>query len=219
MDPATAPHRDPTHLPARDENLPKEAAPPPPAGPPHDAPLPRALREALEAPPSRPGTGATLAWGLACLALILLLAGQILYHERHRLLAIPALEPGVRALCRPLPCALPPPRDLAALRLTQRRIRALPERPGILEVTAVVENTAAFPQPAPVIELTLRDLQGRPVAARRFFPADYRPGEASGQPLAPGESFSLALAVQDPGAHAPAFEFRFLPGPHGGGRL
>ncbi|WP_200180108.1 DUF3426 domain-containing protein [Ectothiorhodospira mobilis] len=166
-----------------------------------------------------PGRGATLAWGTACLALILLLAGQILYHERHRLLAIPALEPGVRALCRPLPCALPPPRDLEALRLTRRRIRALPQRPGILEVTAVVENTAPFPQPAPVIELTLRDLQGRPVAARRFFPADYRPEEAGGQPLAAGESISLGLSVQDPGAHAPAFEFRFLPNPHGGGRL
>jgi hypothetical protein len=161
------------------------------------------------------GREATLAWGAACLLLILLLVSQILYHERHHLLAIPALEPGVRALCRSLPCALPPPRDLEALRLIQRRIRALPH--GVLEVTAVVENTAPFPQPAPVIELTLRDLQGRPVAARRFFPADYRPEEAGG--LAPGESISLELSVQDPGPQAPAFEFRFLPAPRTGPRL
>lgn len=185
---------------------------------PGEPPLPPALQD-LPLQDERTAPGATLAWGAACLLLILLLAGQILYHERHRLLSIPTLEPGVRALCRPLPCALPPPRDLEALRLTQRRIRALPKHPGILEVTALVENTAAFPQPAPVIELTLRDLQGRPVAARRFFPADYRPEEASSRPLAPGESFSLALSVQDPKTHAPAFEFRFLPSPHGGGRL
>ncbi|MFP4161520.1 MAG: hypothetical protein ACLFSK_05990, partial [Ectothiorhodospira sp.] len=86
MDPAAAPHRGPNCTSRGTEIPPGGTAPPSPPGPSHDAPLPRALREALEETPPRPRVGPTLAWGAACLTLILLLAGQILYHERLRLL-------------------------------------------------------------------------------------------------------------------------------------
>ncbi|MFP4079935.1 MAG: DUF3426 domain-containing protein [Ectothiorhodospira sp.] len=163
--------------------------------------------------------GPTLAWGAACLTLILLLAGQILYHERLRLLEIPVLAPWVRGICAPLPCALPPPRDLEALRLAHRHIQALPDRPGVLHVSAGVKNTADFPQPAPVIELTFRDAQGAPVAARRFFPADYPPENGTGATMAPDEIRPLERFIADPGPAAMAFEFRFLPAPRAGDRL
>lgn len=174
-----------------------------------DSGIPQALREDLERLGSRPrGAARTLAWGGACLLLILLLGAQAAYQERYQLLAIEPLEPWVRAACQPLNCHLPERRDLGALRIAQRQVASHPQQPGALMVTALIENRAGFAQPHPIVELTFMDVMGRPLAARRFQPLDYLPGPPS--PIPPGQSAELRLELKDPGSEAVAYEFRFL---------
>ena len=174
-----------------------------------DPGIPHALREDLERSGTRPrSTARTLAWGSACLALILLLGAQVAYQERYQLLAMETLEPWVRAACAPLDCQLPERRDLTALRIAQRQVASHPYQPDALMVTALIENRAGFAQPHPVVELTFMDVMGRPLAARRFQPLDYLPGPTA--PIPAGQSAELRLELKDPGGDAVAFEFRFL---------
>jgi hypothetical protein len=78
-------------------------------------------------------------------------------------------------------------------------------------ITATLVNTAPHPQPFPLVELTLSDLQGQIVALRRFRPAEYLSAQETAQnPMEPGVPAALKLEIRDPGSHALAFEFDFL---------
>ena len=81
--------------------------------------------------------------------------------------------------------------------------------PEALIISASFRNDARWAQPWPDLELTLSDINGQPIAHRRFAPEEYL-GHLQGAALvAPGQSASIALEVRDPGKQAVAFEFEF----------
>ncbi len=172
----------------------------------------------LELDESRPSRARATRWRippwqwLAALLLVLLLALQILWFERARLMQqAPALRPLLVTLCDHLDCRLPPLRDTRAIDLVDRQLYTHPNVPGALMIQATMVNNAAFAQPYPVVELTLSDEQGHPVAMRRFRPEEYLsdPAEARGL-MPPGTPVDIRLEVVDPGSKALAYEFRFL---------
>jgi hypothetical protein len=158
-----------------------------------------------EAAPARARRGE---W-IALAALAALLAAQLFLVERARLAADPRWRPLVQAVCGVAGCSVPPWREPGAFAMLARDVIAVPGRPGVLRVQASLRNDARWPQPWPVLRLSLSDAGGRVLGARRFRPAEYL-GRAPAAPLlAPGQAAQLAFDIAEPGPGAVAFDFRF----------
>jgi predicted Zn finger-like uncharacterized protein len=112
--------------------------------------------------------------GMAAVALLLSLVGQIGWHERHLVAARwPVTAPALAALCRWSGGQLEAPRLLEALWVDNT---TLTRPPGVeayrLQVTLV--NRMRFDVTAPHLELTMTDPVGALVARRVLGPADFR---------------------------------------------
>jgi hypothetical protein len=94
--------------------------------------------------------------------------------------------------------------------LVSRDIRPDPSTAGALVITATLRNTAAFPQPWPLVVVELSDIDGNPVAMRRFRPTEYMPDPARrAAGITPGATVAVAFEVADPGKRAVNFQFGF----------
>ena len=154
---------------------------------------------------ARPGLRAV---ALAC-GLAMLLVVQLMLADRERLAASAGWRPAVAALCGALRCSLPAWRDPAAITVDQRDVRPLPERPGVLRVSATIRNDARWPQAWPRLTLTLSDLDGRALGMRAFEPAEYLTAPPQHVTVASGESAAIRIDIVEPSPHAVAFNFQF----------
>jgi hypothetical protein len=179
---------------------------------------PAALRPGVTAPSfARGRTGPVAAaptarrWLLPTLiaGLSLLLAMQWLLADRDRLAADPRWRPLLLQGCAALRCSVPPWREPAALSLLDRDVRPHPRQPGVLRVNATFRNDARWAQAWPRILLTLSDVDGRVVAARRFEPAEYLGAPPAQAALAPGQSAAIRMDVVEPAPGIVAFAFAF----------
>jgi predicted Zn finger-like uncharacterized protein len=162
------------------------------------------------ADPSRLRNGRRWPWITACLALLLMLCGQLAWAKREALIADPITGPWLHGACAALGCELPLVQDVSRLRLIARDVQAHPSVPGALLITATVRNEAGFDQPWPVVVVTLSDVDGKRVAMRRLRPTEYL-GDSTAllRGLPAGANTALVLEVEDPGNKAVAFEFSF----------
>jgi hypothetical protein len=78
-------------------------------------------------------------------------------------------------------------------------------------INAEFQNQADFAQPYPLFEVSFMDSSGKPVAVRRFRPAEYV-GEAADITvgMAAQAPVQVVLEVMDPGDAAVSFQFDFL---------
>ncbi len=115
----------------------------------------------------------------------------------HRL-SVPGFEPP------------PPYRDPGRIHLLTRDIHDHPSRAGVLVLSATFVNLAERSQPYPEMIVSLKDGDGRLLAARRFAPSDYllRTPAADAQ-LAPDQQVPILLEFADPGERATGFEIEF----------
>ncbi len=160
----------------------------------------------VEAPaPQRRHTGEWIVMGV----LALLLATQLFFIERARLAANPQWRPVVAAACNLLGCSLPPWHEPGAFAMLSRDVIAVPDRPGVLRVQASIRNDARWPQPWPVLVLSLSDANGRLLGSRRFIPRDYLGRAPDTALLQPGQAAQVAFDILEPAAGVVAFDFRF----------
>lgn len=144
---------------------------------------------------------------LASLALV----AQVLYYRFDDWAHEPLLEPVYRQACAVLGCELPARKDLARLSTRNLLVRSDPNRPGMLEVNAVIVNEADFAQPFPTLELRFTSIRGALVSGNRFEPEQYLAGEASGMLLMPPRTpVQIQLEIDDPGADAVNYLLKFL---------
>lgn len=159
----------------------------------------------LSAPPPADaprGTGALLA------VLALLLAGQSAWQGRAWLAGLPPIGPTIKDIAASLGRPLQPDWDPSAYEVVQQGASE-GDAPGFLTVRATLRNTAAVPQPAPLLRLALIDAQGRTVARRDLLPAEYAPTATTARAaslLAPGARLTAEFSAQDPGAQVVGFE-------------
>jgi predicted Zn finger-like uncharacterized protein len=154
---------------------------------------------------------ATTLFFLGSLALLVLLGMQILIYERVRLMRYPEIRPLIMSLCDAVKCTLPQMHDTEQIDLLSRQLYTHPNVAGALMIRASMVNNAPFPQPYPLLELSLSDEQGHVVAMRRFKPAEYlASGEDPQAMMSPGSPVAINLEIADPGANALAYEFSFL---------
>ena len=146
---------------------------------------------------------------LALSVLVLALLAQLGWLERARIAANPQLRPLLVSLCGPLHCSLPAWHEPAAITMLARDVIAQPERPGVLRVQASFRNDARWPQPWPALALSLSDVNGRLLGARRFQPAEYLGNAPHALQLEPGQAVSIAFDIVEPAPNVVAFDFRF----------
>ncbi len=149
-------------------------------------------------------------WIIGSLLLVLVLGAQIGWIERASWMHDARVRPWLDAACGHIGCVLPLRRDSELLQLTSRDIRPHPSVAGALIISATLHNAADFAQPFPPVQVTLSDLDEKPIAMRRFQPADYvSDDETTRKGLAPGANASIVFEVADPGRNSVAFEFSF----------
>lgn len=146
---------------------------------------------------------------LALVVLLIALLAQVGWLERERIAANPQLRPLLVSLCRPLHCALPPWREPVAITMLARDVIAQPDRPGVLRVQASFRNDARWPQPWPTLALSLSDVNGRLLGARRFQSDEYLGNAPHALQLEPGQAVSIGFDIVEPAPDVVAFDFRF----------
>lgn len=148
------------------------------------------LRDA-EAEPSSRKPWQRISLLLLAVGLLLGLVGQMVVHERDRLVAAePGLKPGLQALCAPLNCALSPLRRIESIVIDSASFTKI--RGNAYRLNFMVKNTAAMALALPAIELTLTNSSDQAVVRRVFLPA-----ELGGhmEAMAPGVEWSASAAV------------------------
>jgi hypothetical protein len=169
-------------------------------------PGPSFTRQARRAP-VHPRT-ARWQWA-ALIVLSLLLVVQVLIADRMRLAADAGWRPLITRLCGTLGCSVPAWHQPGAFAMLSRDVRPIADTPGGLYVQATFRNDARWPQPWPVLLLSLSDADGRVLGARAFTPGEYLGAAAPQAELAPGQSAHIALRLREPNPNVVAFTFDF----------
>jgi len=120
------------------------------------------------------------------------------------------LPESVRAgFCTVAGCELPVASNIADLELLRQKVYSHPSNEDALVVSIDVLNNAVFPQPYPVLSVTMANSNGESVAQRDFVPADYLENYAGTETLAPGKPTRINIEIVDPGEDAQSFEMEF----------
>lgn len=143
----------------------------------------------------------TIMWGLGSLALLLIFCGQLIYAFRSDIAArSPDARRWLGLACERLGCDLPLPGHADLVTIEVSEMHPEPDMPGILSLSAVLRNRAAYAQRQPWIELTLTDARDRAVARRVLAPRDYLGERVEFERgLAPGTEQSLRLLLDTAG--------------------
>ncbi|MDO8596890.1 MAG: zinc-ribbon and DUF3426 domain-containing protein [Sulfuricaulis sp.] len=148
-------------------------------------------------------------WSLGNLALLILLAGQILYFYHDELAADPSWRPVVREFCDHAGCELRPRQDIARIELLQTSIAPHPKYENALRIRATLVNRAAFAQAYPGMEISLTSSAGSVLARRTFAPAQYLETPATAA-LTPNVVATALLDVTNPDGKAVGYEIRLV---------
>lgn len=136
-------------------------------------------------------------WVLGSLLLLLILSGQLAYQFRTEFATVlPNTRPYLEMFCERMACTVPLPQQAEYLNIEASDLKADPQRPGVILLSATLRNNAPFVQDFPALELTLTDTQDQPMARRIFLPTDYLAGKtASGPGIAPNRAVDLRMAL------------------------
>lgn len=116
--------------------------------------------------------------------LVLLLAGQALFHFRDAIAAHwPKTKPALITLCSAAGCELRALQEINGLSIEASDLQADPAHKGLLILSATIRNRVPYALAYPYLELTLSDVQKQTqqdvvVVRRAFAPYEYASGAA-----------------------------------------
>ena len=181
--------------------------PDPPAARPPGARAPSFARKPTTASAAQRRTR-RIEWSVVAGLAVLLLV-QSVASDFGQLAGNATTRPWLQHACAFLRCTLPPWREPQALRLLQRDVRANPDHPGLLRISASFLNDARWAQPWPRLRVTLSDAEGRAIAARDFSANEYLGTAPTANGIAGGQVAGVAVDVVDPSPRVTAFTFEF----------
>ena len=159
------------------------------------------------------GTGLKT-FGLVFLNIVAIigLAAQHAYFNFDELSRQAQYRPYYEILCNSLGCNLPNQVDIAKIQGTNLVVRSHPMEPNALVIDAIVYNRAKHPQPYPDLELSFEDINGKPIASRRFIPKEYiQDSNIDFNTMPSNTPVHLTLEIVDPGSQAVNYQIDFLP--------
>jgi predicted Zn finger-like uncharacterized protein len=120
-------------------------------------------------------------------------------------------RPLLQTACATLSCTIPEWRDFNAIQQNDLIVRSHPQQRDALLINVQLKNASAFPQAFPLLELSFSDINGAPIATRRFKPEEYLAGELSGLRLMPTQqAIQIELALVDPGKAAVNYQLKLI---------
>jgi predicted Zn finger-like uncharacterized protein len=151
-------------------------------------------RTGFEQPPAAP-TARSRLWAVASALALIALTVQIAFRFRSELVLVwPAAKPALARFCAEAGCDVPLPRRAELMSIEASDLQADGANPGVMVLTALLRNRAAFPQQYPALELTLTDAQDQAVARRVLYARDYLGRSANGEAGFAGNS-ELAVKI------------------------
>lgn len=114
-------------------------------------------------------------------ALLLLLAmGQSVYYLRTPIATKwPAVKPYLIKACNILNCSVDLPKDIAQLVIDDSELQEDTEHQGLIHLTSTLTNHAPYALEYPLFELSLTDLDDKPILRRAFTASEYLPAGAN----------------------------------------
>ncbi len=163
-------------------------------------------------PKPKSNLGRNLLMALAALLLISAGIGQYVYFNFETVTRNPQLRPWLEQICGKLGCTLPSQVDLNAIVGTNLVVRSHPHERNALVIDVIIKNKAPFEQPFPVVQLSFEDVNGNPIANRRFTPNEYiQDPSIDIRRMPPETPIHLTLEIVDPGKEAVNYQIQFLP--------
>ena len=155
-------------------------------------------------------TAATVAWSLAILSLIALLAAEFIWFNHPELLQGQGYQPLTQKLCAVTDCTHMQKRDPSQIEMISRNVYTHPNEKHALMVSTTLVNNASYAQPYPDVQIDFSNVRGRLIASRRFRPEEYlQVDEDQIGLLGSGTQIAFALEISDPGREAITYEFSF----------
>jgi predicted Zn finger-like uncharacterized protein len=136
-------------------------------------------------------------------ALLLALVAMIVHSQRGSLMRQPDLAPVLRGVYGVLGLDVEPAWDVAAYRIVDSAAEI--DSGGDLQVTVTFVNEAEFPQPYPVLRVSLEDRWGDEIGSRQLLPGQYVAGFSGGQTIPSGEQVEGQATVTAPPTAAVGF--------------
>lgn len=125
------------------------------------------------------------------LALLLGLTGQVIWHERDRIVAFePGLKPWLQVFCKLLGCALSPLQGIESIVIDSASFGRMPG--NSYRLNFALKNTSAIALAIPAIELTLTDLSDQPLIRRVYRATELG---VKADTLAAGSELPLSLTL------------------------
>ena len=151
-----------------------------------------------------------LFWPGLMVILLMIALAQVAWFNRDWLLReYPQLTPWAEKFCERLQCDLFRFRDLSAINLVNRDVRAHPRYRNAVLVSATIVNNAELAQSFPEIELVIYDTNARVISHGRFTAAEYlEPGINPAAGMPPGAPVHLVMELAGAVKEAAGFEFR-----------
>ena len=153
----------------------------------------------------RPRPQGLRSWLVAAVLFALLLAAQVIHHNREYLVTHGPLAGLLRALYARAGAPVSSAANLSAYQLRQWGVSGDPAADGTLRVRASILNSAAQLEPFPLLRVTLANRFGTSIGARDFEPSEYL-GKPTARYLNPGEQVDATMDILDPGKNAEGFE-------------
>lgn len=157
----------------------------------------------MEWHPERSRLPKQLLWGTLSVLAIAILGAQFLWFNFEDYSRKQPWRDGFATICPIAGCELPSlaaPEKVKAYNLV---VRSHPRAESALIIDSILRNSADFEQPFPDFTLAFSNLQGEPLAYRRFTPQEYLGGEMAGVTQMPiGQPVHISLEIVDPGPDA-----------------
>lgn len=122
----------------------------------------------------RYGKTLRLTMGIGSAVLLLALLMQSVFAFRDTIAAkLPEYRPVLTDLCKRLGCQVKLPARIDKVSIESSELQSLPSSPNRFTLAALLRNQASSDQAWPYLELTLNDMNEKPVARKVFQPSDY----------------------------------------------
>ena len=134
-------------------------------------------------------------WVLGSIVALGVLGIQGILHFRTEIAVVaPEARPLLESFCDLTGCSLDLPARVEFTTIESSDLQPVPDKKGLLALSATLRNRAPFAQAYPTLELSLTDHADKAMVRRILLPADYLPAGADpARGFAPGE---LAITLQ-----------------------
>ncbi len=158
-------------------------------------------------PPRKKGG---LLWSIAIILLLAIALAQLAWFKREQLMHYPDGRMLLQTACKYAGCSLPTIRAPEKIQVLSRSITVHPKIENALLIQLTIANQARFPQPRPILQISLFNGEELLMAQRRFKPDEYMDDNAISDPLLPGKALYVELVIEDPGDDVTGFKLDFF---------